>query len=341
MHCEKLDATPSIDVIYVLFSSIFQNVSKSLPTMGMIRSVTSNQRTPSFDQHINQNNYNHHNMKRPVCLRGRATTNSGDKGITSSRRSPRFYKAHRHRSSNTSVINVKTYFNNTSEPSQPFDNNNNNTNAMAVSGSCNSGSAGSMNYWPSSIPPSLNRKDRQILAHAGFNFQTNNGLQRSPKRNQNYSNNSNNNNNNNNNNNSNGKQNHINYATSRSNDPWKMLKSNNRNYQPDKAKIFAVLKKQMSCPFVETSPPVQLSKEDDRNRIDTLYSGARGLSVISSPAPLQMRRDSLAAEGTAGYGTAGKQSGTNKAGAEVATGGVAAVLQPEQAETRGYKFHFV
>ena len=254
---------------------------------------------------------------------------------------------------------------------------------MVVNGGNGGGVAGSkQHFWPASIPPSLNRKDRQILAHAGFNFTNNNNnnnsnvgsSQRSPKRQyQNQNNNNGSNNNNGNviqstrfpidfdarfsahgngtqqtsvaadNNNNNGKYQYLNMS-SRNNDPWKMMKNhqnqiNKNSCQLDKTNIFAVLKKQMSCPFVEASPPIQLFKEEDRNRLNALYSGARGLSVISSPAPLQTREDSSTAAVLDGSGDNGKGLISNNTslqeGEEGGPAGEAAATQSQSTDYRG------
>ena len=243
------------------------------------------------------------------------------------------------------------------------------------------GGGSKQHFWPASIPPSLNRKDRQILAHAGFNFNSNSNSgssQRSPKRHYQNQNNTNNNGNvnnqsmryavdfesrfvrgtatqqqqqqqqtsaveNTNNNNNSSKHQYLNMS-SRSNDPWKMMKNhqnqiNKKSCQLDKTNIFAVLKKQMSCPFVEASPPIQLFKEEDRNRLNALYSGARGLSVISSPAPLQTREDSSVTT-AAGCGGSGDNSkcltANNTTREEGGEGGVVATTQQSQSiESRG------
>lgn len=151
--------------------------------------------------------------------------------------------------------------------------------------------ASSKHHWSTSVPPSLSRKDRQILASAGINFNIFTRPKMLPKRNVQMGN----------------KKSQLNlesdirvYSNSTNNKQLDKDKGRNMEtsrkvngiYTMEKTNIFAVLKKQMSCSFVEASPPIQLFKDEDRNRLNSLYTGSRGLSVISSPAPLQLRDES-------------------------------------------------
>lgn len=245
---------------------------------------------------------------------------------------------------------------------------------MAASGN---NSVGSKQYWPAaSIPPSLYRKDRQALVYAGFDYnnsKTNNFYKNrtSPKyHNQNQNNNNAKSSNGNVNliqsmrfpldfdmrftrggtqqnltdNNNNSSKHQYSNVSSRSNDPWKMMKNNQNNihnkssWQLDKANIFAVLKKRTSCPLVEVSPTTQQFKEEDRNRSKALNSGVRGLSVVSSPAPLQVREDPSTTAGSGGNGNDKCLTANNltrESGKTEESGGTVITTQSQSTESRG------
>lgn len=141
-------------------------------------------------------------------------------------------------------------------------------------------------HWSGSIPPSLNRRDRQILANAGINFSNYSRPKVVTQKilSQNNTNNS-----------SQKGLYHLSVENESRGITWNLddRKTNRTLNMLDKSNLFSVLKKQASCPFVEASPPINLFKEEDRNRLNALYCGARGLSIISSPAPLQAREDTV------------------------------------------------
>jgi len=268
-----------------------QKISKSLPAMKTFA-------ISSSSHHRNSSHYE----RKSNGLKGDIVESSQKCIII---KSPQSYRNYSTSSGNNSG--------NTGTENTNNNNNNNNKNNKLASQQQQQNSL-IKQHWPASIPPSLNRKDRQILAHAGFNFSNYSRPKVLPQRNSNC--------NNNNTNSCVQKTVLIDYDSRYSRnaensskkhhhhqDTWKV-----NGYQIDKSNIFNVLRKQISCPFVEASPPIQLFKEEDRNRLNALYSCARGLSVISSPAPLQTRDDSAVNQGN--------QAIEGKGGVIVSSGGL-------------------
>jgi len=191
--------------------------------------------------------------------------------------------------------------------------NSNNTNNML--------SSSAYTHWQTSGPPSLTRKDRQILASAGINFSTLNRPKIIPKRTlpfskfQNVS-----------------LDSDFNILPSRTErnrkqsesidnngDTKKGIDSTLRKYEyslMEKNQYYKVLDKQMSCVTLESSPPIKIFQDnnnDHRNRASALFGGARGLSIISSPAPLTCREDSSATINQLPISTTGSESRSTRA----------------------------
>lgn len=263
-------ATPSVQMQNPQSSSTNAEIKKSSP--GLNIGSVSDKELQSLN--INTQRAMPHSYK-PYSSGNNTATSSTTRGFPSNQNSNHNNNVHHSNNSNNSISNA-TYNHNVSSNKQ---------------------------YWPASIPPSLNRKDRQILAHAGFNFTNGSRSHGTQKRTQTF-----------NSNPSSSQSNRCNLDIdsrfSRGNNADDRKTNNNNKSEMwkvngcpvDKAHIFSVLKKQISCPFVEASPPIQLFKEEDRNRLNALYKGARGLSVISSPAPLQLRDDALKKGATSGKG---------------------------------------
>lgn len=165
----------------------------------------------------------------------------------------------------------------------------------------NGNSTNSYNHhWQINGPPSLTRRDRQILASAGINFSTLNRTKVLPKQTLPFAKNP--------NKTSNGesKGSSINQKTfeiSTNHENGHNFNSNNANilrnfmdYPLDKNNFLRALDKQISSSILESSPPIKLfGDSNERNRKNAIFTGSRGLSIISSPAPIQCREDSSSA----------------------------------------------
>ena len=163
-----------------------------------------------------------------------------------------------------------------------------------------SNSMSSYNNWQTNGPPSLTRKDRQILASAGINFSTLNRTKVLPKQTLPFSRNP--------NKTSNDEfkgplidQKTFELSTYHENDHTSNNNKTNtlRNfidYPLDKNNFLRALDKQISSSMLESSPPIKLfGDSNERNRKNAIFTGSRGLSIISSPAPIQCREDSSSA----------------------------------------------
>lgn len=133
-------------------------------------------------------------------------------------------------------------------------------------------------HWATSRPPALSRKDRQILVSAGIDFTPAVQSKVLPKR-------------------------AIPFAKTGSCDQAENKRNSiidkNRNIDNfnrvdylsyERNSCFNTINRQISCSILRSSPPIKLFKDVNSKPV---FCGTRGLSIISSPAPLQIREDAL------------------------------------------------